>query len=114
MTVRGWDPRAQWPLQDRTGLETALAEATQSRALFCFLFLKDNWGICGVENLPWLDPWWLWDGVSTWARIPPAAGFLPALPRVRLRLLAGWLSLSTELGFTDPSLLACSVPPPLL
>lgn len=49
-------PRAQRPLQDRTGLKTALAEATQSRALFCFLFKKTTGGFVESRTYPGWTP----------------------------------------------------------
>lgn len=102
-----------------------MAEATQSRAqlnilvlllllLFCFLFKKATAGFVESKASPvGLDAWWLRARTSTWAGIPLAAGFCPLCPGVRPRLLAGWLSLSPELSFPDPSFLACSVRPPL-
>lgn len=105
-----------------------MAEATQSQAqlkilvfffvLFHFvLFLKrqleDLWSLSREPALAGLDPRGSGLGRPRGLGIPPAAGFCPLCPGVRPCLLAGWLSLSPELGFTGLSLLVCSLPPPL-
>lgn len=97
VAIRGWDSAHRQRLQDRTGLETAMAEATQSQAqlkiLGCFflfllfhfvLFLKrqleDLWSLSRELALAGLDPSWLWARASTWAGNPSCSRVLPALP----------------------------------